>query len=193
MHRGFVKIYRKIEDSGLLQKGDVLALFVHILIRANYKHGRVLFGMQYEDLEPGQVVVGRKVLSATLRQSEDKIRRGLKILKNMNIITIVSTNRYSVITIENWDTYQGYEPANDQQTPIKPPTDRQQSPNGPPHLKKDKHSNIKERERESAISDDAIRIAGMLRDLMLKDDPGAKIPVSLSKWEDAIDMLNRID
>ena len=57
-------------------------------------------------IKPGQVVCGRKQLAKDLGLSESTIRTALKHLKSTNEITIKSTNKFSIITIENWGKYQ---------------------------------------------------------------------------------------
>lgn len=106
MHRGFIKIYRKIEESGLLQVPNTLALFMYLLLKATHKDITAGSKSGFIELKRGQFISGRKQLATALNQSEQEIRTGLERLKKMKIITIKTTNKYSIYTIENYSLYQ---------------------------------------------------------------------------------------
>jgi hypothetical protein len=130
MHKGYVKVWRKIEDSGLMQAPNTLALFLHILFNATHKDRKLGTPGGVIDLKRGQFVSGRIELAKVLKQSEQQVRTSLKKLENLKIITIQSTNKYSVYTIENYSKYQDEQPTdnqqNNQQVTSKQPTDNQQ-------------------------------------------------------------------
>lgn len=111
MSSSWIKVHRKIVDWEWYTDSSTVHLFFHLLIKANYKESSYR-GMA---VERGQVLTGRKKLAAETGISEQKIRTGLERLKETNEITIKSTNKFSVITICNYDTYQGEEEAINQQ------------------------------------------------------------------------------
>lgn len=115
---GFVKTFREILDWEWYQDGNTFRLFMHLLLKANYKAGKY----QGYDILPGQVVTGRKALAEQLKLSEQQIRTSLNKLEKSAEITIKKTNKFSIITITKWDEYQG----DNQQTTNKQPTDNQQ-------------------------------------------------------------------
>jgi len=131
MHRGFIKLWRKSTDHGLLQNPNTFTLWCFLLLRASHKPYQQVVGNQVVDLLPGQVVVGRKALAKELGQTEAKIRRGLKLLETLGNVTISRTNKFSVLSVVNWGTYQNQDGANDQQVDQqaanKRPTDDQQA------------------------------------------------------------------
>lgn len=131
MNRGYVKVWRKIEDSGLMQMPNTLALFMHILFNATHKDRKLGTPTGVIDLKRGQYVSGRIELASRLKQSEQEIRTSLKRLENLDILTITVTNRYSVYTIENYGIYQDNNEAtnqqNNQQSTSNQPADNQQS------------------------------------------------------------------
>lgn len=118
MHRGFIKLHRKTLDWEWKNKPLTLALFVHLLLNANHKENK----WQGISIKAGQLISGRKQLSIDTGLTERQIRTALNHLKSTNEVTIKTTNKYSIITITNWDLYQ----SNDQQNAIKRPTNDQQ-------------------------------------------------------------------
>ncbi len=106
MQRGYVRIYRMIEDSGLLQKPRHLALFLYLLIKAVWKPQKFATSQGIIHLKVGQVCTGREKLSRVMKQSVMQIRTCTTFLKKAEIITIETTNHYSIITIINYRKYQ---------------------------------------------------------------------------------------
>ncbi len=131
MQRGYVKVWRKIEDSGLIQLPNTLALFMHLLLNATHKTRKVGTPTGVIELQRGQYISGRIELAGRLKQTEQQIRTSLKRLEELEIITIKSTNKFSVYTIENYSKYQDEQLAdnqqNNQQETNKQPTDNQQT------------------------------------------------------------------
>ena len=127
MNRGYVKVWRKIEDSGLMQMPNTLALFMHILFNATHKDRKLGTPTGVIDLKRGQYVSGRIELAHKLKQSEREIRTGLSRLSELCIISIKTTNRYSLYTIENYNIYQDSDLQSDQQTTSKRPANDQQT------------------------------------------------------------------
>lgn len=102
MHQGFIKIWRKFLKWEWYADSDMKAVFLHLVLTANYKDTKWR-GLK---IKRGQVVTGRKKLSKDLKISEQTIRTCLSRLKSTNEITIKSTNRFSIITICNYKTFQ---------------------------------------------------------------------------------------
>lgn len=117
----WIKLYDSILSWEWSDNPNMVALWVHLLFKANYKderwHGIVV--------KRGQLVAGRKALSELTGISERGVRTCLERLKETGEISIKTTNRYSLITICKYDLYQGKivdeRPTNDQQTTNKRP------------------------------------------------------------------------
>lgn len=123
---GWIKLHREIANWRWATSPNHLILFLQILIRANFKptHWRK------ELIQPGQLLTGRKQLSSWTGLSEMQIRTALRDLQSTQELTIKTTKNYSIITILNWDKYQGDTEQdnhqNNQQITNKQPTDNQQ-------------------------------------------------------------------
>jgi hypothetical protein len=76
---------------------------MHLVSKANHKDGR----WQGIEIKRGQLITGRKTLKTETGISEQSIRTCLSNLKSTNEVTIQSTKHYSVITICNYERYQG--------------------------------------------------------------------------------------
>lgn len=124
MSQGWIKFHRSILEWEWYLEPNTLRLFIHLLLKANRAPGKYM-GI---DLEPGQLITGRKQLSNELRMSEREIRTSLNRLKSTSSLTIKTTNKFSLITICKYADYQSTEnnkrpterpterPTNDQQT-----------------------------------------------------------------------------
>ena len=99
---GYVKLFRKMVDWEWYGDPNTKAVFIHLLLTANYKRTKYRGVM----LKPGQTVIGRKALAKTLGMSERNVRTALNHLKSTNEIAIKPTNQFSVVTIVNWESYQ---------------------------------------------------------------------------------------
>lgn len=102
---GYIKLFRKLTEWEWYTDGDTLRVFLHLLLKANHKD-HTWMG---EVIHMGQCITGRKELAKELKMSEARVRTSLNHLKSTSEITIKSTNKYSLITIENWALYQLYD------------------------------------------------------------------------------------
>jgi hypothetical protein len=111
MHRGYIKIWRKLLEWEWFLKPETLQVFLYLLLKANYKESKF---MGYT-VNRGQIVTGRNSLSEKLTLSPRTVRTSLERLKTTNEITIKTTNKFSIITLCNYETYQNDFIENDQQ------------------------------------------------------------------------------
>jgi hypothetical protein len=115
MRQGYVKLWRKSLDSSLWSNPSAWRLWEWCLMKASWKPTKVMVGYQEVDLGPGQFIFGRHKASVETKLSEQTVRTALLALLNCKNLTIKSTNKYSIITIINWDIYQqDEEPINHQ-------------------------------------------------------------------------------
>jgi hypothetical protein len=125
---GWIKLHRRMLEWEWYDHLPTFRVFIHILLKTNRKESE----WKKEKLKPGQIVVGRKSLAEETGLSEQQVRTAIANLQSSQQITIKSTNKYSVITICNWDTYQ------DNETSVQP-TINQQSTSKPTTAKEDKN------------------------------------------------------
>lgn len=137
MKRGYVKLWRKTIDSLVFAHEGMLKLFILCLLKANHEPADVTIPgiLSPIHVESGQFITGRNSLYEDYHQLHLRKRtrrkpaphattlyRWLLTLQDMSILHIKSHNKYSIISIINWNQYQQV----DQQMIIKRSTDDQQ-------------------------------------------------------------------
>lgn len=105
-NQGWIKLHRKLSETSFYNKPFTLALFIHLLIKANHQKHTFMWGGKEVKIEAGQLVTGRDELSKQTGISPQSIRTALVNLKSTNTITINPTTKYSVITVLKWKEYQ---------------------------------------------------------------------------------------
>ena len=85
-----------------------------------------MVGLQEVELQEGQFIFGRKKAAEELSMTESKVYRLVKKLESMGNIILESNNKWTVVTIANWELYQGIEIENEQQMNNKRTTNEQQ-------------------------------------------------------------------
>jgi len=126
MQRGYIKVWRKTIDSGWLQNHKLCSFWLWCLLKASHKEYDLIVGCQKVHLMPGDFVFGLNKASEELAMSIRSIRTILAFLKTSQNLTIKTTNKFSVISIVNWDIYQQTETTNDNQND-KPLTSNRQA------------------------------------------------------------------
>ncbi|MBN1226342.1 MAG: conserved phage C-terminal domain-containing protein [Deltaproteobacteria bacterium] len=111
MNQGYVKIYRKTLDSRVFQSEGLLKVWLWCLLSANHKGAWVTVktgkGTTEVWVDSGQFIFGRKSAGKALKMSPSTVWKRMLKLKNMQNLNIDSNTLYSIITIINWETYQG--------------------------------------------------------------------------------------
>ena len=107
MDNSYIKLYRKSLTNQWLQNGDLWCFWCYCLLKASYKAREVFVGDRRELLQPGQFIFGRHKAAEELKMSEQKIRTAMQKLIKWGNLTSRSTNKYSVLTVVNWELYQG--------------------------------------------------------------------------------------
>lgn len=98
-------------EWGWWKDSHTLHIFLFLLINANFRENTFLGYKIFR----GQCIIGRKTLSENTGMSERAVRTSLKHLKLTSEITIKTTNRFSIITICNYDKYNPSDFTSDQQ------------------------------------------------------------------------------
>jgi len=109
---GWIKMHRKIINWEWYTDSKMVHFFVHLLLSANHEQG-TWRGIL---IQRGQLITGINSLSESTGISAQSIRTCINRLKSTNEIQVQSTNKYSIITICNYDDYQYIENDTNKQT-----------------------------------------------------------------------------
>ncbi len=116
MMAGWIKLHRALQDSAIASHPEYLAVWVHLMLRAQHSASDCVVGRKIVNLSAGQLVFGRIKFSSEIGVSENKVRAALDVMKSLNMITIKSMAKFSIISIVKWSEYQNESPANNQET-----------------------------------------------------------------------------
>lgn len=109
---GYVKLHRSLLEWTWHDEPETLSVWIHLLLLASFKqtdwHGI--------PLQPGQVITSRDSLTKMTGLTDRKVRTALTRLKSTGSLTIKSTNRYTLISIVNFEFFQGQHDGSDQQS-----------------------------------------------------------------------------
>ena len=163
-------------------------------MRANHKEAWVQVktgrGVTEVHVLPGQFIFGRKSASLQLKMKESTIRNRIEKLKKMGNMDIQPDTHYSIITIINWELYQGENNKEDRQE------DRQRTGKGQAKDTNKNEENVKNEENKKNkdfLSDSTeYGLSELLFDEILKNNPNQKKP-NLQTWAKDIDRMIRLD
>ncbi|WP_435625259.1 hypothetical protein [Flagellimonas sp.] len=148
MIKGFVKIYRSLMDWEWYTEPETSHLFVHLIMKANYKDKK----WKGKEVKRGSLITSLKHLSQSTGLSITKVRTALKRLKNSGAISIISTNKYTMVRLLNFDVYQEIYHHSDKQIPHKNQKDKTQTSTTKEIKKKNKIKNERNGERMRTLS-----------------------------------------
>lgn len=98
----WISLHRKFLEWQWYKNQNVKILFLHLLLKANYKDNL------WQDIviKRGQLITSIKNLAKETGLTEQQTKTALSKLKSTNEITIKTTNKYSIVTIVKYNLYQ---------------------------------------------------------------------------------------
>lgn len=108
---GYIKIFRKLLDWEWYTDANVFRLFIHLLLKANFKDKRWK-GIQ---IKRGQLIIGVESFGKEIGLTRQQTKTALAKLQSTQEITINPTNKYTLVTIVKFDIYQCRESTDNQQ------------------------------------------------------------------------------
>ena len=106
---GWIKLYRKITECEIWKDDDPFSkrdAWIDILLQCNFEDKKTVLGMKVVTIERGSFVTSQEHLAVRWRWGRQKVRSYIKLLEELEMITIKSTNKFTIIKVPN---YQGYQ------------------------------------------------------------------------------------
>ena len=138
---GWIKLHRKMTEWEWYDDPGTRLVFLHLLLIANYedKNWRGI------TIKRGQALASIGKLSRATGLSIQQTRNKLTNIQTTGEVTSKSTNKYTIYTLQNYETYQTNNKQTNKQTTSKPTTtkeykeDKNILPNG--NMVKDQYGN----------------------------------------------------
>lgn len=123
---GRVKLHRSLLEWEWYHDINVCRVFIHLLLTANFEEKK----FKEQILPPGTILTTWPELCEATGLSVQQARTAINKLKSTGNLTVRTTNKYSLVTIENYNKYQDKETDNNRQDDSQnniPVTDKQQT------------------------------------------------------------------
>lgn len=123
---GWIKLHRALSKHPIASDPHAISVWVHLMLLANFASSKKLVNGRMMEIGAGQLITSRKSLSEKTGVQESKVERVLKMLESEQQITQHGTSKFRVISIVNWEMYQGDEQQSEQQVNTKRTAGEQQ-------------------------------------------------------------------
>ena len=107
----YIKINRRILEWEWYQDINTCRMFIHMLLKANWKDGK----FRGTDIPRGSFVSSLNVLSDETQLTIREVRTAISHLKATGEVTSKSHGKYTVFTVKKYDMYQASDTQNDMQ------------------------------------------------------------------------------
>lgn len=121
-NKGWICLHRKMIDWEWFSKPEMVQLFIFLLLRASVKEAK----WQGLVIKRGQLVTSVASISTATKLTARQIRTCLQRLEDSEQIERKTTNKFTVITICNYESYQDKQ-EDERQTKDKPETNERQT------------------------------------------------------------------
>jgi hypothetical protein len=103
---GYIALHRRIEQHWVFENPDYFRIWVSMLFSANFVDRDVMFNGTLISIKRGQLIFGLNAWSAKYKVTSRMLRTFLSRLESCRMIDKQITNKYSIISITNYDSYQ---------------------------------------------------------------------------------------
>lgn len=106
MRETYIKLDRSLLRHRYFDNVNVLKIWLWCLMMASHSEHTQLVGLQSVDLAPGEFVTGRDAASRDLKMPGSTAWTILKLLERDGKLDIKSNNKFSIITVIDYTSYQ---------------------------------------------------------------------------------------
>ena len=111
----YIKLSRKILEWEWYSDINTCRLFIHLLLKANWKEGR----FQGVEIPRGSLATSYSSLAKDTGLSVKNVRTALKHLEATGEVAVNRQAKFSVVKVKNYDAYQTVGAVNGSQTAVK--------------------------------------------------------------------------
>lgn len=104
---GWIKLSRCLLENQMFDNEKLLKVWVWCLLKASHKDFETTVGLQRVQIKAGQFITGRFKGAEELRLNPSSFWNYLVWLEKNESLDIKSNNKFSVVTLVNWEIYQG--------------------------------------------------------------------------------------
>lgn len=196
---GWIKLHRELWDKPIWfeSTAEQKVILITLLAMANHKEKEWEFNGEKYKAEPGQFVTSLPSIAKKAGKgiSIQNVRTALVRFEKYEFLTGKSTNKNRLITILNWASYQRLDGEEEKENDVtqqatQQATNRQLTANKNVRTKELKE--LKDIRPKSATSEEDLKFASLLFDLVQQNYPNAKKP-NLEKWTNDFRLLREMD
>ena len=187
---GWVSLHRKLLDSIVFSNPKLLKVWIWCLLKATHTEHTQMVGLVKVELKKGDFITGRFKGAEELNLNPNTFYKYLKVLEGEKQIELISNNKFTVVSVINWEVYQNEEIKNNNKI-----TTKEQQNNTNNKGNKGNKKDIKDTSKTFIkFNEDTIeyQLSELLYKKILLNDSKAKTP-NLYKWAEHIDKLIRLD
>lgn len=108
LDNGWIKLHRKLLCNPIVCKdAEHLAVWVYLLLQATHEDRQALFNGEKITLSAGQLLTTYQTIANDLKISKLNVQRIINDMRNDTQIDTLTDRRQSLITLNNWELYQG--------------------------------------------------------------------------------------
>lgn len=175
-------MHRSLLEKPIFTNDKLLKIWIWCLLKASHKQHFQIVGRQKVELRPGEFIFGRFAAAEELGMPPTTVRDYMYLLRNNGSIVIKSANKYSLVSIDNWELYQSHTNNTAIKSATKSTADGQQ-------MDTDKNGKNDKNNRIYTYSSSQMLLAEKLRDLIIKNNLNAKVPSKLEQWANEIRLM----
>lgn len=109
MSKGFIALHRKLLDNAICAKPNYLAVWIYILLRANYKEKDIIWNNKKVTLKRGQFIGSISKIAKHFNLSTGTVSYILDYFISERMLERSSTFKFTLFTVLNYDVYQKVE------------------------------------------------------------------------------------
>lgn len=195
MQQGWISLHRKITEHPFYQEKRKFSKFeawIDLLLLANHKDNKVLFGNEIIEVERGSFITSKRKLMERWGWSNTKVETYLNLLVTQGMIVQKSDTKKTVITIVNYDFYQGDSNKKRHETDAKTPRNR--TNNNDNNVNNENKNKISRKSAQRIYEDDSdeMILVNYFIEQIRKNDPKFKEP-NKQTWADTFRLLMNKD